>query len=83
MWTERGKKQEQRAKGNFETAVQAVPAKERPLEDAADGFGRLDPLNRKAERITIADVLGKRPQSIEVALKRDTLKSQGASPSAV
>jgi hypothetical protein len=43
VWTE-GKKREQRVKGNFEAAVKAARAKERHLEDAADGFERPDPL---------------------------------------
>ena len=34
VWTECGKKREQRVKGNFETAVKAARAKERDLEDA-------------------------------------------------
>jgi len=48
VWTEGGKKREQRVKGNFETAVKAARAKERHLEDTADGFERPDPLKRKA-----------------------------------
>ena len=43
VWTD-GKKREQRVKGNFEAAVKAAKAKERHLEDAADGFERPDPL---------------------------------------
>jgi hypothetical protein len=47
VWTEQGKKREQRVKGNFEAAVKAARAKERHLEDAADGFERPDPLKRR------------------------------------
>src|ERR1035441_1780891 len=74
-WTEGSKKHEQRVKGNFETAVKAARAKERHLEDAADGFERPDPLKKKAERITIADAIETRLHSIEVSFEPDTLKS--------
>jgi integrase len=74
VWTE-GKKREQRVKGNFEAAVKAARAKERHLEDAADGFERPDPLKKKAERITIADAIERRLHSIEVTFEQDTLKS--------
>jgi integrase len=75
VWTERGKKSEQRVKGNFEAAVKAARTKERHLEDAADGFERPDPLKKKAERITIANAINTRLHSIEVTFERDTLKS--------
>jgi len=75
VWTEGGKKREQRVRGNFETAVKAARAKERHLEDAADGFDRPDPLKKKAERITIADAIERRLHSIEVTFEHDTLKS--------
>ena len=75
VWTEGGKKREQRVKGNFEAAVKAARAKERHLEDAADGFERPDPLKKKAERITIADAIETRLHSIEVSFELDTLKS--------
>lgn len=74
VWTE-GKKREQRVKGNFEAAVKAARAKERHLEDAADGFERADPLKKKAERVTIADAIERRLHSIEVTFEPDTLKS--------
>ena len=74
VWTE-GKKHEQRVKGNFEAAIKAARAKERHLEDAADGFDRPDPLKKKAERITIADAIDARLHSVEVTFERDTLKS--------
>lgn len=74
VWTE-GKKCEQRVKGNFEAAVKAARAKERHLEDAADGFERPDPLKKKTERLTIADAIESRLHSIEVTFERDTLKS--------
>jgi hypothetical protein len=75
VWTEQGKKREQKVKGNFEAAVKAARAKERHLEDAADGFERPDPLKKKAERITIADAIETRLHSIEVSFEPDTLKS--------
>jgi hypothetical protein len=75
VWTEGGKKRERRVKGNFEAAVKAARAKERHLEDAADGFERPDPLKKKAERITIADAIEIRLHSIEVSFEPDTLKS--------
>jgi len=75
VWTEGGKKHEQRVKGNFESAVKAARAKERHLEDAADGFERPDPLKKKAERVTIADAIETRLHSIEVSFEPDTLKS--------
>lgn len=74
VWTE-GKKHEQRVRGNFKAAIKAARAKERHLEDAADGFDRPDPLKKKAERITIADAIDARLHSIEVTFERDTLKS--------
>ena len=74
VWTE-GKKREQRVKGNFEAAVKAARAKERHLEDAADGFERPDPLKKKAERTTIADAIETRLHSIEVSFEPNTLKS--------
>jgi len=75
VWTEGGKKREQRVKGNFETVVKAARAKERHLEDAADGFERPDPLKKKPERIAIADAIERRLHSIEVTFEQDTLKS--------
>ena len=66
VWTEGGKKREQRVKGDFEAAVKAARAKERHLEDLADGFDRPDPLKKRAERITIADAIERRLHSIEV-----------------
>jgi integrase len=75
VWTEGGKKHEQRVKGNFETAVKAARAKERHLEDSADGFERPDPLRKKAERITVADAIERRLHTIEVTFEPDTLKS--------
>jgi len=69
VWTEQGKKREQRVKGNFEAAVKAARAKERHLEDAADGFERPDPLKKKAERITISDAIERRLHSIEVTFE--------------
>ena len=54
VWTERGKKHKQKIKEkSFEGAVKAAHAKERHLEDAADGFERPDPLKKKKERMSI------------------------------
>ena len=75
VWTEHGKKREQPVKGNFGAAVMAARAKQRHLEDAADGFERPDPLKKKAERVTIANAIEMRLHSIEVTFERDTLKS--------
>jgi hypothetical protein len=44
VWTEKGKKKETKVKARtFEAAVKAARAKERHLEDHADGFSRPDP----------------------------------------
>jgi hypothetical protein len=76
VWTERGKKREQKINGNtFEDAVKAARSKERHLEDAADGFERPDPLKKKPERITIVDAIESRLHSIEVSFDPATLKS--------
>ncbi|MFZ0901745.1 MAG: hypothetical protein WAN21_20840, partial [Candidatus Sulfotelmatobacter sp.] len=74
VWTERGKKQDQKVKGNtFEAAVKAANVKARYLEDAADGVSRPDPLKQK-ERKTIADAIERQLQTIEVSRHSDTLK---------
>jgi integrase len=76
VWTERGKKREQRIKTKlFEAAVKAARAKERHLEDIADGFERPDPLQKKRERITISDGIEERLHGIELAKHEDTLKA--------
>jgi hypothetical protein len=55
VWTEKGKKTETNVKGKtFEAAVKAARAKERHLEDHADGFSRPDPLQPN-ERKTITE----------------------------
>ncbi len=82
VWTE-GKKREQRVKGNFEAAVKAARAKERHLEDAADGFERPDPLKKKAERITIADAIEARLHTVQVSFSADTLEGAQADSQAV
>ncbi len=75
VWTERGKKQDQKVKGNtFEAAVKAANVKARYLEDAADGVSRPDPLKQK-ERKTIADAIERQLQTIEVSRHSDTLKA--------
>lgn len=75
VWTEEGKKCEQKVNGNFDTAVKAARAKERHLEDAADGFERPDPLRKRAERVTISDAIEERLRSVELTFHRDTLKA--------
>src|SRR3974390_2837003 len=53
-YTEHGKKQEPKVKGRtFEAALAAARAKQRHLEDAADGYSRPDPL-KKMERKKIS-----------------------------
>lgn len=52
FWTEHGKERELKVKGkSFEAAVAAARAKQRHLEDVADGFSRSDPLKQK-ERVS-------------------------------
>jgi hypothetical protein len=47
VYTESGKKREPKVKRKtFEAAVAAARAKQRHLEDAADGFSRPDPLKQ-------------------------------------
>jgi site-specific recombinase XerD len=75
VWTESGRKREQTVRGNFGAAVMAARAKQRHLEDAADGFLRPDPLKKKAERIMIADAIENRLRSVEVTFSHDTLKA--------
>jgi hypothetical protein len=83
VWTEGGRKREQRVKGNFEAAVKAARAKERHLEDAADGFDRPDPLKKKAERITIADAIERRLHSNRGHVRADYLEIAQAGSSAI
>jgi hypothetical protein len=75
VWTENGEKHEQLVEERrFEGAVKAARAKERHLEDLADGFSHPDPL-KVAERKTIADAIERRIQSIEISRSADTLKA--------
>ena len=75
VWTERGKKQEPKVKGKtFEAAVLAARAKQRHLEDAADGFSRPDPL-KKVERKKIGDAIEDRLRRIEISFDWKTLKA--------
>src|ERR1039458_5822251 len=63
VWTENGKKKEMKVNvKTFESAVKAARAKERHLEDDADGFKRPDPL-KPNERKTIADFATLDPKS--------------------
>jgi hypothetical protein len=76
VWTEAGRKREQRIKtGAFEGAVKAARAKVRCLEDLADGFERADPLRKKATRHTISEAIEHRLHSIELSRHADTLKA--------
>jgi hypothetical protein len=75
VYTERGRKREPKVKGKtFEVAVLAARAKQRHLEDAADGFKRPDPL-QPIERHTIADAIERFLQRVEVSQDPDTLKA--------
>jgi integrase len=75
VYTERGRKREPKVKGKtFEAAVLAARAKQRHLEDAADGFKRPDPL-QPIERHTIADAIERFLQRVEVSQDPDTLKA--------
>src|SRR5215469_1653245 len=57
VYTERGRKREPKVKGKtFEAAVLAARAKQRHLEDAADGFKSPDPL-QPHERHGIAEAI--------------------------
>src|SRR5581483_5839764 len=60
VYTEGGRKREPKVKGKtFEAAVLAARAKQRHLEDAADGFTRPDPL-KKVERKKISEAIDDR-----------------------
>ena len=73
VYTERGKKQEPKVKGKtFEAAIAAARAKQRHLEDAADGYSRPDPL-KKVERKKISE-------AIEDRLRRDRVEKRHARP---
>ena len=75
VYTESGKKREPKVKGKtFEAAVAAARAKQRHLEDAADGFSRPDPLKQK-ERKTIPEAIERQLQKIEICKQEDTLKA--------
>ena len=75
VYTEHGKKQEPKVKGKtFEAAVAAARAKQRHLEDAADGFPRPDPL-RKVERKKISEAIEDRLRRIEISFDWKTLKA--------
>jgi site-specific recombinase XerD len=75
VWTEKGKKRETNVKNKtFEAAVRAARAKERHLEDNADGFKRPDPLQPN-ERKTIADSIERYLQRVEISQDAQTLKA--------
>lgn len=75
VWTEKGKKTETNVKDKtFEAAVKAARAKERHLEDHADGFSRPDPLQPN-ERKTITDSVERYLQRVESSQDPQTLKA--------
>jgi integrase len=75
VWTEREKKRELKVKGKtFGATVAAARAKQRHLEDAADGYSRPDPMKQK-ERKTIVDAIERQLQHIEICREADTLKA--------
>jgi hypothetical protein len=75
VYTESGKKREPKVKGRtFEVAVAAARAKQRHLEDAADGFTRPDPL-KKVERKKISEAIEDRLRRIEISFDWKTLKA--------
>jgi len=75
VYTEHGKKREPKVKGKtFEAAVLAARAKQRHLEDAADGFSRPDPL-KKVERKKIGEAIEDRLRRIEISFDWKTLKA--------
>jgi hypothetical protein len=76
VYTEHGKKREPKVKGKtFEAAVLAARAKQRHLEDAADGFSRPDPLKQK-QRKTVAEAIEQQLRKIEICRDPDTLKAR-------
>ena len=75
VWTENGKKRETKVKAKtFESAVKSARAKERHLEDNADGFKRPDPLLQN-ERKTIAGSIERYLQRVETSQDAQTLKA--------
>lgn len=75
VYTEGVKKREPKVKGKtFEAAVAAARAKQRHLEDAADGFTRPDPL-KKVERKRITEAIEDRLRRIEISFDWKTLKA--------
>jgi integrase len=75
VYTEGGRKREPKVKGKtFEAAVLAARAKQRHLEDAADGFTRPDPL-KKVERKKINEAIDDRLRRVEISFDWQTLKA--------
>ena len=75
VYTEHGKKKEPKVKGKtFEAAIAAARAKQRHLEDAADGYARPDPL-KKVERKKISGAIEDRLRRIEISFDWKTLKA--------
>jgi len=75
VFTDKGKKQESKVQGKtFEAAVVAARAKQRHLEDAADGYSRPDPL-KKVERKKIGAAIEDRLRRIEISFDWKTLKA--------
>jgi integrase len=75
VWTENGKKKETKVKAKtFESALKAARAKERHLEDDADGFKRPDPLQPN-QRKTTADSIERYLERVEISQDPQTLKA--------
>ncbi|MGA2414930.1 MAG: site-specific integrase [Candidatus Sulfotelmatobacter sp.] len=76
VWTEHGKKREAKIRAKtLEAAVKAARAKQRHLEDNADGFKRADPLLQPNERKTIADSIDRYLKRVEISQDAQTLKA--------
>jgi integrase len=85
VWTDNGKKREQKvrsrvsaprglAENTLEAAVKAARAKQRHLEDTADGYSRPDPL-KPIDRKTIADSIERYLERVEISQDPLTLKA--------
>jgi site-specific recombinase XerD len=75
VWTESGKKREQRVEDRvFAAAVKAARTKERHLEDTADGFRRPDPLQPN-ERKNITASIERYLQRVEISQDPQTLRA--------
>jgi integrase len=74
VWTEKGKKQEQRVKeATLGAALKTARVKQRHLQDIADGFQRPDPLTQ-SQRRTIPQAIRQQLEKIEVVRDPKTHK---------